>query len=671
MIHVLTRRPALTLAAFGLAMAGAASMASDAPYAVLPESEYNDGLVINTSYDGNQADSAVAMDAAGDFVFTWSSETGDADQSAGVNARVYTSGGKPLGEPFRVNTHSEGTQFDSDVSMAPDGRFVVVWNSIGQDGDAGGIYAQRYTVDGKRRGTELRVNSVVAGNQSSPSVAVGVDGSFVVTWTSNGQDGALGGIYAQRFSSEGTRLRSEFRVNAERNFDDLAPVVAMDAQNRFVIAWRRVQGDTSIITGRRFAADGSALSPEFAISPAMGALYQAPAIAADAAGDFVVAWGRLDVDPAVPEDYAQSVLAQRYSADGVAQGGVIDVVVSIYTYGTEPAVAMDAAGNFVVALKLYIYPSGAIGKIYYQRFDADGIAQQDLLHVAGGQSNGYLEKSAAVAMDADGDMVIGWDSEDGTRDYDFYGIFANRYTGAEDTDLSLKLGDTTDPVPRDGALAYTAKLSNLHPQSTRTGVAVIDAAIGTATRPALSLKKPVYTSFVQASGDGWSCTEQTSTIDCTRSLPLPAAQSTKLSLQFTAPGVTGTLFTSAKMQADQYDSQAGNNSDSQNTTIEVPSEPRLFDFTDISGVITSAQVGSGKQTMKGIGSSVPVSVSGGKYRINKGEWTKAAGSAIEGDIVELRVNSSKHYSTPVTMQITVGDVTADWTVTTMAEPPPP
>lgn len=554
--------------------------------------------------------------------------------------------------------------------MAPDGRFVVVWNSIGQDGDAGGIYAQRYTVDGKRQGAELRVNSGVAGNQSSPSVAVGVDGSFVVTWTSNGQDGALGGIYAQRFSAKGARLRSEFRVNTERSFDDLAPVVAMDAQNRFVIAWRRVQGDTSIITGRRFASDGSALSPEFAISPAMGALYQAPAIAADAAGDFVVAWGRLDVDPAAPEDYAQSVLAQRYSADGVAQGGVIDVVVSIYTYGTEPAVAMDAAGNFVVALKLYIYPSGAIGKIYYQRFDASGVAQQDLLHVAGGQSTGYLEKSAAVAMDADGDMVIGWDSEDGS-DKDFYGIFANRYTGAEDTDVSLKLSDTGDPVPRDGALTYTAKLSNLHPLAIRTGVAVIDAAIGTATRPAVSLKKPVYTSFVQASGDGWSCAEQTSTIDCACSRPLPAAQSTKLSLQFTAPSVTGTLFTSAKMQADQYDSQADNNSNGENTTIETPSEPRLFDFTDYGSVVTKAEVTSDKQTVKGISVSVPVSVSGGNYRINGGEWTTEPGTAVDGDVMQVQLKSSKQYSTKTTMQLTVGGVTADWSVTTMPEPPPP
>lgn len=649
----------------------AAAVASNAPYVVLPESEYNDGLVISTEYDGNQADSAVAMDAIGGFVFTWSSETGDVDRSAGIDGRLYTNAGKPVGEPFRINTHTDGTQFDSDVAMAPDGRFVVVWNSIGQDGDAGGIYAQRYAANGAKQGKELRVNSTVADNQSSPTIAVGVDGSFVVAWTSNGQDGALGGIYAQRFSANGGRLRSEFRINTERSYDDLAPAIAMDAQSRFVVAWRRVQGDTSSVVCRRFAADGSALSPEFAASPTMGALYQAPAIAADAAGNFVVAWARLDVDVNAPEDYQQSVLLRRYSADGTAQGSEVDVAPWPDTYHTEPALAMDSAGAFVIAWKVYIYPSGAIGNVYLQHFDASGAAQESAHSVDGTQSSLFLYKSAAVAMDADGDMVIGWDGEDGTHQYDFYGIFANRYVGAEDTDISLKLSDTPDPVAHSAALTYTATLSNLHPVSTGTGVAAIDAAIGTATRLALSFSKPVYTSFVQASGDDWSCTEQTSKIACTLGRPLPAAQSTQLSLQFTAPGVTGTLATSARLQADQYDSHDRNNSDSETTIVEVPSEPRLFDFTDIGGVSLNGKPISDKQTMKGISSSVAVTVSGGKYRINGSQWTQAPGTAIDGDVVQLQIKSSQNYSTPATMQLSVGGVTADWTVTTMAEPPPP
>ena len=48
------------------------------------------------------------------------------------------------------------------------------------------------------------------------------DGGFVVTWTSDGQDGSGYGIYGQRYAADGTAVGSEFRVNqitaTESNF---------------------------------------------------------------------------------------------------------------------------------------------------------------------------------------------------------------------------------------------------------------------------------------------------------------------------------------------------------------------------------------------------------------------------------------------------------------------
>ena len=38
-------------------------------------------------------------------------------------------------------------------------------------------------------------------------------GGFVVTWTSDGQDGSGYGIYGQRYAADGTAVGSEFRVN--------------------------------------------------------------------------------------------------------------------------------------------------------------------------------------------------------------------------------------------------------------------------------------------------------------------------------------------------------------------------------------------------------------------------------------------------------------------------
>jgi len=40
------------------------------------------------------------------------------------------------------------------------------------------------------------------------------DGSYVVAWTSYGQDGSVEGIYAQRFSASGAAVGPEFRSTA-------------------------------------------------------------------------------------------------------------------------------------------------------------------------------------------------------------------------------------------------------------------------------------------------------------------------------------------------------------------------------------------------------------------------------------------------------------------------
>ena len=62
-----------------------------------------------------------------------------------------TSGGE-----FLVNTDISGDQDDVQTAMAPDGRFVMVWTSAGQDGSGDGIYAQLYDISGAPLGGEAR-----------------------------------------------------------------------------------------------------------------------------------------------------------------------------------------------------------------------------------------------------------------------------------------------------------------------------------------------------------------------------------------------------------------------------------------------------------------------------------------------------------------------------------
>ena len=63
-------------------------------------------------------------------------------------------------------------------------------------------------------------------------------GDFVVAWQSKDQDGDKWGIYAQRFNASGAPQGGEFRVNTATSKEQQAPSVAMDADGDFVVAWQ-------------------------------------------------------------------------------------------------------------------------------------------------------------------------------------------------------------------------------------------------------------------------------------------------------------------------------------------------------------------------------------------------------------------------------------------------
>jgi DNA-directed RNA polymerase subunit beta' len=65
--------------------------------------------------------------------------------------------------------------------MAAGGDFIVVWGSI-QDGDSYGIYGQRYNALGGLVGSEFSVNTYTPGSQVTPVIAMDTDGDFVVAW---------------------------------------------------------------------------------------------------------------------------------------------------------------------------------------------------------------------------------------------------------------------------------------------------------------------------------------------------------------------------------------------------------------------------------------------------------------------------------------------------------
>ena len=178
-----TERGSATIAAFSPRLYNAAGVAQ------------GDEFRVNTTTSGYQGFSAVAMDAAGNFVVTWSGNgVGD---SFGVFARRFDAAGVSQGGEFRVNIATSGFQRDPSVAMNGAGNFVIAWDGQGT-GDDQGVYSRQYAANGIPLGNAFLVNDSISGVQRDSAVALDAAGNFVVAWHGNGP-GDTNGIYVRRF----------------------------------------------------------------------------------------------------------------------------------------------------------------------------------------------------------------------------------------------------------------------------------------------------------------------------------------------------------------------------------------------------------------------------------------------------------------------------------------
>ncbi len=395
---------------------------------------------VNTYTTGNQLGSKVASDAAGDYVITWTDYSGEDGSANGIFAQRYNAAGVTQGSEFQVNTYTTGNQSGAAVAMDSAGDFVIAWVSTGQDGNDLGIFAQRYTSTGSAWGSEFQVNTYTTGAQEVVSAAMDSAGDFVIAWTSAGQDGSSLGIYAQRYASTGSALGSEFQVNTYTTGGQDAASVAMDSAGDFVIAWNSLGEDGSDygIFAQRYASTGAALGSEFQVNTYTTGYQKFPVAAMDSAGDFVIAW----TDYNGEDGSGKGIFAQRYNSSGVAQGS--EFRVNTYTTGDQEdaSIAMDSAGDFVIAWTDYSGEDGSGYGVYAQQYSAAGTALGSEFRV-----NTYTTSNQvfpSVKMDSAGDFVIAWQSgyfssSQPTQDGSDYGVYAQRY----DAQTVLTAGSTT------------------------------------------------------------------------------------------------------------------------------------------------------------------------------------------------------------------------------------
>ena len=117
-------------------------------------------------------------------------------------------------------------------------------------------------------------------------------GNFVVSWNSVQQDGSGYGVYMQRYNAAGVAQGDETRVNTHTPLSQSAPTIALDAAGNIVVVWQCTDQDGSFqgVYAQRDNSAGVAQQSEFRVNSSTTNSQLQPAVAMNLAGDFVIAW---------------------------------------------------------------------------------------------------------------------------------------------------------------------------------------------------------------------------------------------------------------------------------------------------------------------------------------------------------------------------------------------
>ncbi|MBZ0113666.1 MAG: hypothetical protein K8J08_14470 [Thermoanaerobaculia bacterium] len=297
----------------------------------------------------------LAVDGANNLVVVWQAKDIDGNPMWDVFGRLYSADGMPLGDPTLINTYTPNNQYEVSVDRAPSGEFVVVWTSWGSVGDdvsQTSIQGRRYLADGSPAGDQFQINSLTAGSQWSPSVAMRSDGGFVVAWESEDVSSGDfdGSVQARRFGPDENPLGDEFLVNTYPWGLQKAPALDIARDDSFLIVWSSEFSDltdtsgTSIL-GQRFSADGVPDGGEFAVNFYAPGDQTQPDVAFGNGREFVVVWA----SGVAPWDISGlSVHSRRFGSDAAALEA--EYMVNAFTFGFQwrPTLAMDPFGDFFV-----------------------------------------------------------------------------------------------------------------------------------------------------------------------------------------------------------------------------------------------------------------------------------------------------------------------------------
>jgi len=349
------------------------------------------------------------------FIVLWQSNGADGS-GRGVFFRRFDSAGNALDvSPVQVSSSTAGDQRLGDLDRFSDNGFVVVYDDQGGDSDGFGVKARIYGSNGAPKTGALNVNTLTAGDQYKPTVAVLETDEFVVGFIDGG-----GRVWTRRYFQDGTSSvgRIEWQLNDTTEGNQKAVGAARNSDGMVLAVYEsplygKPEGE---VVGRLVNPTGPSVGDEVQLNQHEAGAQLSPVVAAGG-GQYAVAWESSEQDGS-----AEGVYLRLFDAAAAAVGDEIPVNQTTAGFQRNPAIASSADGTTVVAWGSAVTTSGSIADVFVRAFDADGTPLGGEVRV-NVETDG-MQDEPSVAFGADGTALVAWQSAN--QDGSGFGIYLRK-----------------------------------------------------------------------------------------------------------------------------------------------------------------------------------------------------------------------------------------------------
>ncbi|MDP9121296.1 MAG: hypothetical protein M3O15_07995 [Acidobacteriota bacterium] len=339
---------------------------------------------------------------------------------------------EPAASPFVLDS-TPAINFEPIVASDARGNSVIAWSVL--DNEGGRVVAMLVDSRGQAHGPLLQVSTITGISQLGPLVAMNEQGRFVVAWSSVIPNTQTNDLRAQIFGRDGTKIGPEIAVNlSQADGSPATPAVAIDSEGNVVLAWAAAS-----VLVRRFDRRGAPLGPETVLTAPGQANY--PQIVKQPDGGFAVLW----FPNYLPK--RNLIYGRRFRPGGKPEAANFSLNLrSTLPLGEEVAAATTAEGDFILTWQ--VCNMDAVDprcEVHARRFDANGRPLSAEFRVS--PENGRSHNSPGVVVGAHGYFMIVW------YDCERFGVDcrpAARAYNAEDApalnESALATGDDTNSL---------------------------------------------------------------------------------------------------------------------------------------------------------------------------------------------------------------------------------